>query len=168
MSITKITRTLSCGVLSATLSCSLAAQAPEKGPAKADSAQVKADIAKAEKAAGTTWAREASFFCGRPQGNRPDDPRLEPARLFDNVYVTGRTGTAVYAITTSAGIILIDSGYRDDVESILLDGMKKLGLDPAQVKTIVITHGHADHYAGAPYLQEHYGARAIYRSRIGI
>lgn len=138
--------------LAAALSGSVLAQAP----AKPDSPQVKADIAKAEKAAGTMWAAEEKFFCGRPMGNRSDDPVLEPAKLFDNVYVTGRTGTAVYAITTSAGIFLIDSGYAADVQSILLDGMKKLGLDPAQIKIVAITHGHVDHFAGAPYLQEHF------------
>jgi metallo-beta-lactamase class B len=137
----------------------LATYAPGQAPAKPDSAAVKADIAKAEKAAGTMWAAEERFFCGRPMGNRPDDPVLEPTKLFDNVYAIGRTGTAVYAITTSAGILLIDSGYERDVQSILLGGMKKLGLDPARIKTIIITHGHVDHFAGAPHLQEHYGAR---------
>ncbi len=132
--------------------------AQEGAPPKPDSPQVKADIAKAEKAASTEWAREAQFFCGRPKGNRPDDPVLEPTKLFDNLYIIGRTGTAVYAIPTSAGIILIDSGYQRDVEPILLDGMKKLGLDPAQIKMVVITHGHIDHFGGAAYLQEHYGA----------
>ena len=117
------------------------------------------DIARAQKAAGTMWAAEEGFFCGRPMGNRADDPVFEPVKIFDNVYAIGRTGTAVYVITTSAGILLIDSGYEADVQSILLDGMRKLGLDPAQIKTIIITHGHVDHFAGSPYLQEHYGAR---------
>jgi metallo-beta-lactamase class B len=137
----------------------LATVAFAQAPSKPDSDAVKADIAKAEKAAGTMWAPEEKFFCGRPMGNRPDDPVFEPVKIFDNVYAIGRTGTATYAITTSAGILLIDSGYAADTESILLAGMKKLGLDPAQIKTVVITHGHVDHFAGSPYLQEHYGAR---------
>jgi len=153
----KISSVLPCVLLPLALSAFLGAQ-EEAAPAKPDSPQVKADIAKAEKAAGTEWAREVQFFCGRPKGNRPDDPVLEPTKIFDNVYIIGRTGTAVYAITTSAGIILVDSGYQNDVETVLLDGMKKLSLDPAQIKTIIITHGHTDHFGGAAYLQEHYGA----------
>jgi metallo-beta-lactamase class B len=150
---------LRCLALSAAVSGFPAAQAQEAASAKPDSAQVKADVAKAEKTGGTEWAAEARYFCGAPHGNTATDPLLEPTKLFDNLYIIGRTGTAAYAITTSAGIILIDAGYQNDVEPILLEGMKKLSLDPAQIKMIVITHGHADHFGGAAYLQEHYGAR---------
>src|SRR5581483_607114 len=78
-------------------------------------------------------------------------------KIFDNLWALGRLGTTVYAITTSAGIILIDSGYQNEVESVLLAQMKQAGLDPAQVKMIVLGHGHADHFGGAPYFQDHYG-----------
>ena len=124
----------------------------------ADSVQVKADIEKAKKNAGAVWAEEAHFFCEAPHGNSPNDPPLEPTKIFDNMYVIGRSGTAVYAITTSAGIMLIDTGYQNEVEPVLLAGMKKAGLDPAQIKVILLGHGHADHFGGAPYLQEHYSA----------
>lgn len=39
--------------------------------------------------------------------------------------------------------------------------MRKLGLDPAQIKYVIITHGHGDHYGGAPMLVRKYGARAV-------
>ena len=144
-----------------TFACGLVAQAPA---AKPDSAVVKADIEKAKKIAGTFWAEEAHFFCEAPHGNNANDPVIEPTKIFDNVYALGRSGTAVYAITTSAGIMLIDSGYQNDVESVLLAGLKKAGLDPAQVRMVLLGHGHADHFGGTPYLQQHYGAR-IYVSQ---
>ena len=62
----------------------------------------------------------------------------------------------IYLIKTTAGIIQIDSGLQKDVETVYLPGMKKLGFDPANVKIVIITHGHADHFGGAPYLQQHY------------
>lgn len=52
-------------------------------------------IAAARKAAGEQWQVEADFFCGTPRANRPDDPLLEPTRIFDNVSVIGRRQTAV-------------------------------------------------------------------------
>src|SRR6185503_3467415 len=34
-----------------------------------------------------------------------------------------------------------------------------LGLDPAQVKAILVGHGHADHFGGAAAMQERFGAK---------
>jgi metallo-beta-lactamase class B len=83
---------------------------------------------------------------------------IEPTKVFDNLYVIGRTSTAVWAVTTSAGIVLIDAGYGDQLESVLLPGMKTLGLDPAQVKYVIVGHGHGDHFGGSAYFQQR-GAR---------
>ena len=80
-------------------------------------------------------------------------------RLFDNVYAVGNSEATVYAITSSQGIILIDSGYTDRVESVVIAGLKKAGLDPASVKYVLLGHGHADHFGGARYFQEHYGSK---------
>ena len=68
------------------------------------------------------WAAEARFFCLVPRANSPTDPLIEPSKLSDNVYALGRSGTVVYAITTSDGIILVDSGYANEVESVFLAG----------------------------------------------
>src|SRR5271165_3738029 len=83
------------------------AQAPQAAPAKPDSPTVLEHVAKAKQIAGKEWAGEATFFCDAPRANSPTDPLIEPARLFDNLYAFGRSGTVVYALTTSAGIILI-------------------------------------------------------------
>jgi metallo-beta-lactamase class B len=122
----------------------LYAQPPSSAPSKPDSAEVKKDIEKAKKTAGTEWAAEAHFFCEAPRANSLTDPLLEPAKIFDNVYIVGR-------------IMLIDSGYPNEVEPVVIGGMKKLGLDPAQIKMVILTHGHADHFGGTPYIQEHFG-----------
>jgi hypothetical protein len=49
---------------------------------------------------------------------------------------------------------LLDSLAANQVEPVLLPGMRKLGLDPARVKLVVVAHGHADHFGGSPYFQE--------------
>jgi metallo-beta-lactamase class B len=132
-------------------------------PAQAqDSPAVTDHIEKAKKIAGAEWAQAVNFFCQpEPYANKPDDPEIPPTKIFDNVYAIGRRGTVVYAITTSDGIILIDSGYADQLDSILLAGMKKLNLDPAKVKYILLGHGHTDHFGGARYFQEHYGTHVV-------
>ena len=95
--------------------------------------------------AGSQWAPAYQFFCVAPRANSNDDPPIEPTKIFDNVYVIGNTGTVVYAIDTPEGIILIDALAANQVESVLLPGMRKLGLDPARVKLVVVAHGHPDH-----------------------
>ncbi|HEX4134286.1 MAG TPA: MBL fold metallo-hydrolase [Bryobacteraceae bacterium] len=84
---------------------------------------------------------------------------MPPTKIFDNVYVIGNSGTAVYVIQTSAGLMMIDSLAANQVETQLLPGFQKLGLDPASVKIILVGHGHADHFGGSPYMQEHFGSK---------
>lgn len=136
----------------------LPAQEPA-APAKPDSDAVKALIEKAKKAGGPMWAQEEHFFCEAPRANSPNDPPIEPTRIFDNVYVIGNQGTVVYVIRTSDGLLMIDSLSANQVDTQLLPGFQKLGLDPAKVKAIVMGHGHADHFGGSPYMQEHYGPK---------
>ena len=150
------------GTLCAIVTVVLRAQGRQAAPLpKPDTPDVLTHVAAAEKAAGREWQTEAAFFCSpNPnRANRPDDPLLEPTRLFDNVYVIGRAGTAVFAITTADGIVLIDSGYADQLDSVLLPGLKALGLDESRVKYILLGHGHGDHYGGASYFQQKYGTK---------
>jgi metallo-beta-lactamase class B len=63
-------------------------------------------------------------------------------------------------VTTSSGLVLIDAGYGDQLDSVLLAGMKKLGLDPARVTHVIVAHGHGDHFGGASYFQQR-GARVV-------
>ena len=101
-----------------------------------------------------------NFFCTPTNYNLPG-PEVEPMKVFDNLYEipsSTHQQTTVWAITTRDGIILIDSGEMGTTDAILA-GIQKVGLDPSRVKYILLGHGHGDHFAGAPYFQEHYGTR---------
>ena len=136
------------------------AQAPPA--AQPDSAEVRRLLDTARKGAGADWVEAFDFICALNAGraNRADDPEIAPTKVFDNLYVIGRSSTAVWAVTTSAGIVLIDSGYPDQIDSVLLPGMRTIGLDPSQVRYVFVGHGHADHFGGAPYFQQR-GARVV-------
>ncbi len=137
-------------VLSAAM---LAASLYAQAPAKPDSPEIRQHMEKAHAIAGTRWAAAYQFFCVDPHANSNSDPAIEPTKIFDNVYVIGNTGTVAYAITTTDGIMLLDSLGANQVDTVLLPGMKKLGLDPAQVKLVVVAHGHPDHFGGSTYFQ---------------
>jgi metallo-beta-lactamase class B len=85
----------------------------------------------------------------------------EPARVFDNLYFVGGKLHSSWALTTRQGIILIDTIYPYNSEELIIGGMRKLGLDPKDIKYVLISHAHADHIGGAEMLQTQYRARVV-------
>jgi glyoxylase-like metal-dependent hydrolase (beta-lactamase superfamily II) len=137
----------------------LAQTPPETAVGPPNWAAMKAFSDQAHTIGGDRWQPAADYFCTPgPRVNAVTDPAIEPVKLFDNLYALGDEGTVVYAVTTPGGIVLIDSLYPAKLESTLLPQMARLGLDPAQVKYVLITHGHADHYGGSGYFQSKFGA----------
>lgn len=86
----------------------------------------------------------------------------EPARVFDNLYYLGIRHVSAWAVNTSDGIILFDAlDNHTEAADAIEGGLRKVGLDPARIKYIVVTHGHGDHYGGAKYLAEKYKAHVL-------
>ena len=138
----------------------LAAQQPQPpAPAAPDSPAIIEQLDRLKKSVGPRWADAVHFWCEAPRANRPDDALIQPAKIFDNVYAIGSIGTVAYVIQTSAGLMMIDALGANQVESELLPGFAKLGLDPAQVKAILFAHGHADHFGGSAYFQRQFGSK---------
>jgi len=132
---------------------------------------VDAHLAAAKKAEGTDFPGTLARLCvvadvpvagGGPRAI-PDRRSwyAEPARMFDNLYWVGTKIHSAWALKTSGGIILIDTLYNYAVEPEIVEGLKKLGLDPATIKYVIITHAHGDHDEGARLLQDRYGARVV-------
>jgi metallo-beta-lactamase class B len=101
---------------------------------------------------------------------QPVEPRLftrtaitsiKPIKLFDNFYFVGTTSVGSFVIDTGAGLIMLDTGGgvadspsgKPDT-ALMVDDMKTLGLDPGNIKLILISHEHVDHYGGVPYLKK--------------
>jgi metallo-beta-lactamase class B len=85
----------------------------------------------------------------------------EPAKVFDDLYFVGGKVHSSWALTTRDGIILIDTIFPYNSEELIVGGMQKLGLDPKQIKYIIMSHAHADHIGGAEMLQKKYGAKVV-------
>lgn len=91
-----------------------------------------------------------------------DDSALTPCKLFDDLYFVGTTFIGCLILKTTDGLIFIDSlNDRNDVERVILPGMKELGLDPKDIRKILISHGHFDHYGGAAALKEISGCEVL-------
>ncbi len=105
-----------------------------------------------------------------PAAGAPAEPTIparsewyrEPQRVFDNVYhVGGANNEAIWAVTSSEGIIVINSGYDYTAEELIVDGLTKMGLDPAQIRYVIIASADTDEYGGARLLQDRYNARVL-------
>lgn len=136
--------------------------------ARVQAAELPADymahLKAAKDAARFDWVGVLARNCVAPKvgpavGNYNTDPGrdiwyAEPQKVFDNLYFLGTKFHTAWALTTSDDIIIIDTLYNYAVGPEIVDGMKKMNLDPAKVKYVLITHGHGDHDEGAKYFQD--------------
>lgn len=140
----------------------------------ADSSDTQRHVAAAMKLAGSDLIADAKTFCTPTGPQRPalarqaaglppiPDTLIEPVRVFENLYYIGFSDVGAWAIQTSDGIILIDTlNTSDEARDVLVPGLKKVGLDPARIRYIILGHGHQDHTGGASYLQGNYEARVL-------
>jgi metallo-beta-lactamase class B len=84
--------------------------------------------------------------------------KIPPIKIFDNLYYVGPGFVSVWLIPTSDGLILVDSAQEPYVEHVI-ENVRKAGFDPRNVKYILITHGHLDHFGGAARIRQVSGAR---------
>jgi metallo-beta-lactamase class B len=157
--------------LSAIICCCLAAGLVPEGRQATTRDAYAAHLKAAKDAARFDWTGVLARNCIVPDvgpvvGNYSTDPGrdiyyAEPQQVFDNLYFLGTQFHTSWALKTSAGIILIDTLYNYATIPEIVDGLKAMHLNPADVKYVLITHGHSDHDEGARYFQEKYGARVM-------
>jgi len=118
----------------------------------------------------TISATPASNPPGGGRGRDAAGPATTPARdtwyaeggqVFDNLYLLTTKMNSAWAVNTSAGIILIDTLFGYAAQDEIVDGLKKVGLDPANIKYIVVSHAHGDHDGSVKFLQDAYNSRII-------
>lgn len=90
-----------------------------------------------------------------------DDTPLIPTQVFDNLYCIGSRSVVAWVLQTSEGIILIDSMWDNHDAQLIIDGVEQLGLNPEEIKYIIVTHGHGDHYGGAQFIKDKYHAQIL-------
>jgi metallo-beta-lactamase class B len=134
-------------------------------------------VAAAKRAAGLDYAGTFMRLCVAPDnlGSGPPRPAAGavravpdraawyalPYKVFDDLYFVGTKIHSAWALTTSDGIIVIDTLFDYAVEPEIVEGMTKLGLDPHDIKYVLISHAHGDHDQGAALLQSRYGAKVV-------
>lgn len=88
----------------------------------------------------------------------PEKYNIEPFKIFGNLYYVGDKKVCMHLLDTGDGLILFDSGYSHNFQS-LLDSIKKLGFSPYNIKYVIHSHGHFDHFGGGDRLRNTYGSK---------
>lgn len=80
---------------------------------------------------------------------------VRPREVFDRLYYVGQSAVSAWAYDTGEGLVVFDSlNDAAEAEGILVPGLEALGFSGGDIKHLVITHEHFDHYGGARYLQD--------------
>lgn len=72
--------------------------------------------------------------------------------------ISGRWDSHVYLIRGSDGLVLIDAGGGTDGEMIF-ENIRREGLDPKDIKALLLTHVHFDHSCGAAEFRKKTGCK---------
>jgi len=94
------------------------------------------------------------------QARNVEYQKIAPFKVMDNLYYVGPGTVAVWIIPTSQGLIMIDTAQEPYVDTVI-DNVRKVGFDPKNIKYILLTHGHLDHFGGATKIQKLSGARVV-------
>lgn len=83
---------------------------------------------------------------------------VHPFRLYGNVWYVGDNWVCVHLIDTGDGLLLIDAGNCGAV-AMLVNAIWEAGFNPADVKWIVLSHGHLDHFGACNFFRRMFGTK---------
>lgn len=82
---------------------------------------------------------------------------VEPFRIKGNLYFVGTATFSTHLIDTGDGLIILDVPPFQSFPYVL-NNIWRLGFDPRDIKLIIISHGHVDHYGSANAMKHLTGA----------
>ncbi len=105
--------------------------------------------------------RFGSFMPGhRDYYRHPAAYAVDPFRIADGLYYVGDRRVCVHLLDTGDGLILFDSGYQH-TKHLLLHSVWKLGYRPTDIRYVIHTHGHFDHFGASEELRSLFGCKLL-------
>lgn len=92
--------------------------------------------------------------------------KIETEEIIRGIYLIGGPNitltddAAIYLIDFSPDLVLIDSGAGRSFSQIVRN-LEMLGLSPAAVSHLILTHCHIDHIGSAPFFQKQYNTKIV-------
>ena len=92
--------------------------------------------------------------------------RKNTEEIINGVYLIGGPGitsaddAAIYLIDFAGDLVLIDAGAGKSSSQIVRN-IEMLGLNPADISHLILTHCHIDHIGSAPFFKKQYGTKIL-------
>ena len=83
---------------------------------------------------------------------------VEPFEIVKDLYYVGNKNVSVHLFDTGEGLLLLDTAYSQTAY-LTLESIRELGFDPHDIKWILHSHGHYDHFGATRMFVEKYGCK---------
>lgn len=85
---------------------------------------------------------------------------MHPFQMYGNLYYVGDNWVCVHLIDTGEGLLLIDGG-NCGATAMLIQSIWEAGFNPADVKWMILSHGHVDHIGAAVFFKKMFGTQLL-------
>jgi len=92
--------------------------------------------------------------------------KINTEEIISGVYLIGGAGitsaddAAIYLIDFAGELVLIDAGAGKSSSQIVRN-IEMIGMNPANVSHLILTHCHIDHIGSAPFFKKQYGTKIL-------
>lgn len=83
---------------------------------------------------------------------------VKPFQIYGNLYYVGDSWVCAHIVDTGEGLLLFDAG-NCGAEAMLIQAIWEAGFNPADVKWLVMSHGHVDHIGAANFFKRMFGTK---------
>lgn len=100
------------------------------------------------------WVSRQEFY------RNPSGVYCKPFCIAGNLYYVGDKRVCAHLIDTGEGLILFDAGFQHTIH-LLVQSIWELGFNPADVKYLILSHGHFDHFGACNEFRALYGCKTF-------
>lgn len=108
-----------------------------------------------------TYLEKKRKFKEKPIGhfwNNQEKRYVKPFQIYGNLYYVGDSWVCVHLLDTGDGLLLFDAG-NCGAEAMLIQAIWEMGFNPADVKWIILSHGHVDHFGAVNFFKRMFGTK---------
>lgn len=77
---------------------------------------------------------------------------VKPFQIYGNLYYVGDSWVCVHIVDTEEGLLMFDAGNCGN-QAVLIQSIWEMGFNPADVKWLIVSHGHVDHFGAVNFFK---------------